>query len=81
MSARRTDRGKRTGSMDFIESLMRPKLDARLSQMREQAKRGRDPSAEDDTLQLLLTVARLSRAERILVMGTAEGLTSVALRC
>ena len=81
MSARRTDRGKRAGSMDFIESLMRPKLDARLSQMREQAKRGRDPSAEDDTLQLLLTVARLSRAERILEIGTAEGLTSVALLC
>lgn len=67
--------------MDFIKSLMCPKLDARLSQMRERAKEVRDPSTEDDTLQLLLTIARLSRPERILEIGTAEGLTSVALLC
>lgn len=67
--------------MDFIKSLMRPNLDARLLRMRERAKEGRDPSTEDDTLQLLLTIARLSRPERILEIGTAEGLTSVALLC
>lgn len=56
-----------------------PPIDARLTALREQAKNRRDPATEDDTLRLLLSVARMLKAERILEIGTAEGLTSIAL--
>ncbi len=67
--------------MEFTEMLTRPSIPARLEELRRRAKEGRDPSAADETLQLLLTVARLCRPKRILEIGTAEGLTSVALLC
>ncbi len=65
--------------MDFLRTLPRAKLDARLQAMRESAKGRRDPAAEDDTLQFLLAAARMRRPEHILEIGTAEGLSSVAL--
>ncbi len=54
-------------------------LDVRLLAMRENAKQGRDPTAADETLACLLTWARDHGAERVLEIGSAEGLTSVAL--
>lgn len=51
----------------------------RLRTLRAEAKNRRDPAAADDTLALLLALARLRGAENILEIGTAEGLTSVAL--
>lgn len=54
-------------------------LDERLKALREKAKEGRDPTAYDDTLELLLSTARKISPERILEIGAAEGLTSIAL--
>lgn len=51
----------------------------RLRALRAEAKNCRDPAAADDTLALLVALARLRGAENILEIGTAEGLTSVAL--
>lgn len=51
----------------------------RLRALRAEAKNCRDPAAADDTLALLVGLARLRGAENILEIGTAEGLTSVAL--
>ena len=56
-----------------------PKLDPRLRALRAAATQGRDPATEDETLNLLLAVARAAAPSRILEVGTAEGLTSVAL--
>lgn len=54
-------------------------LDFRLLALREEAKRGRDPTAADGTLEYILnTVENLSPA-RILEIGAAEGLTSCAM--
>ena len=53
-------------------------IDPRLSALREEAKRGRDPTCTDETLAYLLTLAERG-AEQILEIGAAEGLTSIAL--
>lgn len=50
----------------------------RLSALREEAKRGRDPTCADETLAYLLTLVERG-AEQILEIGAAEGLTSIAL--
>ena len=55
------------------------KLDERLLSLREKAKEGRDPTAPDDTLELLLTRAKEIKPKRILEIGAAEGLTSITL--
>ncbi len=55
------------------------RLDERLASLREQAKGRRDPATEDETLALLLAVARMRAPRRILEIGTAEGLSSTAL--
>lgn len=54
-------------------------LDERLLSLREKAKEGRDPTAYDETLELLLTTAENIAPKRILEIGAAEGLTSIAL--
>ena len=56
-----------------------PPLPPGLDRLREEAKAGLDPTASDETLALLLAAARMRGAEHILEIGTAEGLTSVAL--
>lgn len=50
-----------------------------LSLLRERAKEGRDPTAADETLALLIEQARKIGARRILEIGCAECLTSIAL--
>lgn len=65
--------------MDYLASLLRLSLDKELLRLRDAAKQGRDPCAPDDTLALLLACARMRAPQHILEIGTAEGLTSVAL--
>ncbi len=67
--------------MDWIQLLPPLRIDERLRALRERALRVRDPSTPDDVLRLLLGVARMCAPNRILEIGTAEGLTSVALLC
>lgn len=57
----------------------RPRLDARLSALRERAKEVRDPTAADDTLQYILFTLEQLNPARILEIGAAEGLTSCAM--
>ena len=64
--------------MDFLKTLPF-RLDDRLVSLRDRAKGRRDPATEDETLALLLTVARMRAPRRILEIGTAEGLSSTAL--
>lgn len=56
-----------------------PPLPPALLRLREEAKQGLDPTAADETLALLLSVARMRAPARILEIGTAEGLTACAL--
>ena len=66
---------------EYLRSLLHLRQSERLAALREKAKEGRDPCAPDDTLQLLLACARMRAPERILEIGTGEGLTSLALLC
>ena len=52
--------------------------DKRLTHLREKAKEGRDPTCADETLALLLQTAQRFYPARVLEIGAAEGLTSVA---
>jgi len=54
-------------------------LDKRLLEKREAAKLTRDPTAPDDTLEFLLTRLEHHPPERILEIGSAEGLTACAM--
>ena len=57
-------------------------MDERFSELyalREEAKKGRDPTAPDETLAYLLSVVQKRRPSRILEIGAAEGLTSCAM--
>lgn len=65
--------------MKYTSSLIQLHLDDRLLALREAAKGRRDPTAEDDTLQYLLLTAEQIAPARVLEIGAAEGLTSVAL--
>ncbi len=47
--------------------------------LREEAKKGRDPTTPDETLFYLLSVAKERKPSRILEIGAAEGLTSCAM--
>ncbi len=67
--------------MDWVQLLPPLRIDERLRALREQALCVRDPSTPDEVLRLLLGVARMRAPKRILEIGTAEGLTSVALLC
>ena len=64
---------------EFLQNLQRPRIDACLQELRELAKTGLDPAAPDETLNFLLALARLKCPHRILEIGAAEGLTSIAL--
>ncbi len=54
-------------------------LDERLLVLRERAKEVRDPTAADETLELILELLEKHRPNRILEIGAAEGLTSCAM--
>ncbi len=54
-------------------------LDERLLVLRERAKEVRDPTAADETLELILELLEKHRPKRILEIGAAEGLTSCAM--
>ena len=60
-------------------SLQIDELDARLKELREQAKVGRDPTAADETVEAIVNWAVEHGAKRILEIGAGEGLTSCAL--
>ncbi len=62
-----------------MDGLFLPKLDSRLLKLREAAKEVRDPTTEDDVLQYILTTVALLKPKRILEIGSAEGLTSLAM--
>lgn len=64
---------------DFLQNLQRPRINARLQELRNAAKGGLDPVAPDETLNFPLALARLKKPKRILEIGSAEGLTSIAL--
>ena len=64
---------------EFLQNLQRPRIDSRLQALRERAKTGLDPAAPDETLNFLLALARLKNPQRILEIGSAEGLTSMAI--
>lgn len=59
--------------------MKRTQLDERLLKMREAAKPTRDPTAPDDTLDYLLTYLERCNPQKILEIGTAEGLTTCAM--
>ena len=48
-------------------------LDERLLVLRERAKEVRDPTAADETLELILELLEKHRPNRILEIGAAEG--------
>ena len=51
----------------------------KLYALREEAKKGRDPTTPDETLSYLLSVVKERKPSRILEIGAAEGLTSCAM--
>ncbi len=61
------------------EFLFIPRLDERLVDLRKAAKEVRNPTAEDDTLQYILTLIESLNPKKILEIGSAEGLTSIAM--
>ncbi len=65
--------------MNEILGIFTPKLDARLQALRQKAQEVRDPTAEDDTLNYLLMTIEQIKPKRILEIGTAEGLSAIAM--
>lgn len=54
-------------------------LDSRLLELREGAKRGRDPTSADDTLAYLLRLCQRKQPRSVLEIGCAEGLTTCSM--
>ncbi len=54
-------------------------MNIELSALREEAKKGRDPTCADETLSYILALAERIQAKHFLEIGAAEGLTSIAL--
>ncbi len=65
--------------MNEILSAFSPKLPQKLNELRARAKEVRDPTAEDDVLQYVLTTVAQLKPKRVLEIGCAEGLTSIAI--
>lgn len=65
--------------MQFIQSLLQLKTDERIIKLRENAKSVRDPSCADETLNFLLYTVKTLNPEKILEIGTAEGLSGAAM--
>lgn len=65
--------------MKYTNSLIKLNIPTELAELRTAAKEVRDPTAEDDTLQYILLTIAQKKPKRILEIGAAEGLTSVAM--
>ena len=65
--------------MKYTASLVRLKVDKRLQESREDALSRGIPVADDETLQFLLVTLGIKRPLRILEIGTAVGLSGVAM--
>ena len=65
--------------MKYARSLVRLRIDERLSALRKRMAEARDPSPEVDTLQYLLYTVRSTGARRILEIGTGEGVSGAAM--
>ncbi|MBQ8406358.1 MAG: O-methyltransferase [Clostridia bacterium] len=65
--------------MKYTSSLVKLNVDERLKKAREDALSRGVPVCEDETLQLLLLTVQMSKAERVLEIGTAVGLSASAL--
>lgn len=65
--------------MDYTASLVKLNIDARLAALRERALKTGIPVADDETLQFLLVTLAAAKPLRILEIGTAVGLSGVAM--
>ena len=65
--------------MKYTSSLVNLKISKSLAQKREQALSRGIPVADDETLQFLLLTLQMHRPNRILEIGTAVGLSGVAM--
>lgn len=65
--------------MDYTASLVKLNIDERLAQARADALARGIPVADDETLQFLTLTLRMTRPSKILEIGTAVGLSGVAM--
>ncbi len=65
--------------MKYTASLVKLNIDERLKEKRQQALAREIPVADDETLQFLLVALETKRPVRILEIGTAVGLSGVAM--
>lgn len=65
--------------MKFTASLVKPNIDPEIKALREEALSRGIPVADDETLNFLLLTLSIAQPMRILEIGTAVGLTSVAM--
>ena len=65
--------------MKYTASLVKLNIDERLKEKRQQALAREIPVADDETLQFLLVTLETKRPVRILEIGTAVGLSGVAM--
>ena len=64
--------------MDYLPTIQ-PNISASLQKQREEALARGIPVADDDTLQFLLVTLLIKRPLRILEIGTAVGLSGIAM--
>ena len=65
--------------MQYTASLVQLNIDERLAQKRKEALKNGVPVADDETLQFLLLTLKMHKPKRILEIGTAVGLSGVAM--
>lgn len=65
--------------MKFTASLVKSNIDPEIKRLREEALSRGIPVADDETLNFLLLTLSIAQPRRILEIGTAVGLTSVAM--
>ncbi|MBE7068557.1 MAG: O-methyltransferase [Clostridiales bacterium] len=65
--------------MKYTASLVKSNIDERLMQKRKEALERGVPVADDETLQFLLVTLAMTKPTRILEIGTAVGLSGVAM--
>lgn len=65
--------------MQYTASLVQLNMDTRLAEKRSEALKNGVPVADDETLQFLLLTLQMHKPKRILEIGTAVGLSGVAM--